>query len=61
MVGILKNKAKIKISKKKKDNILNDLEYHKKISEIIDNIDTKKLKNEINKYIAPVFNLPKKS
>jgi hypothetical protein len=62
MVGILKKKSKQKLkSKKNKDtNITNDLEYHKKISEIIDNIDTKKLKNDINKYIAPVFNLSKK-
>ncbi len=64
MVNILKKKAKQKMkSKKEKNNninIMNDLDYHKKISEIIDNIDTKKLKNDINKYIAPVFNLAKK-
>ena len=67
MVGILKKKSKQKVKSKKnnkednkKDNIMNDLQYHQKISEIIDNIDTKKLKNDINKYIAPVFNLPKK-
>ena len=29
-------------------------------SNILENIDTKKLKNEINKYIAPKFNLDKK-
>ena len=62
MVGILKKKSnqKIKSKKNKEENLLNDLQYHQKISEIIDNIDTKKLKNEINKYIAPVFNLSKK-
>ena len=60
MVGILKNKIKRKIKKIKDDNILKDLEFHKKISEIIENIDTKKLKTDINKYIAPIFNLSKK-
>lgn len=63
MVGILKKRTKQKIisKKKKNDNIINDLEYYQKISEIIDNIDTKKLKNDINKYIAPIFNLSKKN
>jgi hypothetical protein len=37
-----------------------ELQYRNSISSIIDSIDTKKLKNEINKYIAPKFNLDKK-
>lgn len=61
MVNVLKNKIKRKVQiKKKPENIIKDIEYHKKISEIIENTDTKKLKNDINKYIAPVFNLSKK-
>ena len=62
MVSVLKNKIKRKVNNNKKNsvNIMKDLEYHKKISEIIENIDTKKLKTDINKYIAPIFNLSKK-
>jgi hypothetical protein len=33
---------------------------HKKQKKHLENIDTKKLKNDINKYIAPKFNLDKK-
>ena len=62
MVIILKIKIKQKIKSKKNidKDIINEIEYHQKISEIINNTDTKKLKNDINKYIAPIFNLSKK-
>ena len=52
----IKNKSKEKI---KDENIYNELKYSEAISNILENIDTKKLKNEINKYIAPKFNLDK--
>ena len=63
MVLILKRKIKQKIKSKKNidKDIINEIEFHQKISEIINNTDTKKLKNDINKYIAPIFNLPKKN
>ena len=63
MVLILKKKIKQKIKSKKNIDIdiINEIEFHQKISEIINNTDTKKLKNDINKYIAPIFNLPKKN
>jgi len=62
MVIILKIKIKQKIKLKKNidKDIINEIEFHQKISEIINNTDTKKLKNDINKYIAPIFNLSKK-
>jgi hypothetical protein len=63
MLDILKNKLKQKQITKKKTNINNindELDYYKNVNEIIVSIDTKKLKNDINKYIAPVFNLAKK-
>ena len=62
MVLILKRKIKQKIKSKKNidKDIINEIEFHQKISEIINNTDTKKLKNDINKYIAPIFNLSKK-
>ena len=62
MVLILKKKIKQKIKSKKNidKDIINEIEFHQKISEIINNTDTKKLKNDINKYIAPIFNLSKK-
>jgi hypothetical protein len=59
MLTILKNRLKIK-PKKKIQNLDSELKYHQAINNIIESIDTKKLKNEINKYIAPIFNLDKK-
>ena len=35
-------------------------DHEEAISNILENIDTMKLKNDINKYIAPKFNLDKK-
>ncbi len=61
LVNILKRKLKIKINKKIKiDNINNEIIYSEAINNILKNIDTKKLKNDINKYIAPKFNLDRK-
>ena len=61
LVTILKKKIKVKVSKKVNlDNLNNEMKYHQSISNILENIDTKKLKNEVNKYIAPKFNLDKK-
>ena len=37
-----------------------ELKYRSNVNSMIDSIDTKKLKNDINKYIAPKFNLDKK-
>ena len=59
LLTILKNRLKIK-PKKKIQNLDSELKYHQAINNIIESIDTKKLKNEINKYIAPIFNLDKK-
>jgi hypothetical protein len=61
LVSILKKKIKVKSKKKlKTEDIHNELKYSEAISNILENIDTAKLKNEINKYIAPKFNLDKK-
>jgi len=61
LVTILKRKIKVKSNKKlKMENLKNELKYSEAISNILENIDTKKLKNDINKYIAPKFNLDKK-
>jgi len=61
LVNILKKKIKVKVTKKINiDNLNNELKYHQSISDILENIDTKKLKNDVNKYIAPKFNLEKK-
>ncbi len=61
LVSILKRKIKVKSKKKVKlENLQNELKYSEAISNILENIDTKKLKNDINKYIAPKFNLDKK-
>jgi hypothetical protein len=61
LVTILKRKMKVKSNKKVKiENIKNELKYSEAINNILENIDTKKLKNDINKYIAPKFNLDKK-
>ncbi len=59
---LLKNKTKrkIKAKSKKTNDLSTDLVYYQKINEIINDIDTKKLKTDINKYIAPIFNLAKK-
>jgi hypothetical protein len=59
MLRILKRKLKERNINKVKD-FDEELKYRNNISSIIDSIDTKKLKNEINKYIAPKFNLDKK-
>ncbi len=59
MLRILKRKLKERNNLKIKD-MDEELRYRNNISSIIDSIDTKKLKNEINKYIAPKFNLDKK-
>jgi hypothetical protein len=59
MLRILKKKLKDRNNLKIKD-LDEELRFRNNISSIIDSIDTKKLKNEINKYIAPKFNLDKK-
>jgi hypothetical protein len=59
LVTILKKRLKIK-NKGITKNLNNDIKYHQSISNIIESFDTKKLKNDINKYIAPNFNLDKK-
>jgi hypothetical protein len=62
LVSVLKRKLKVKSKKKvKSEELNNELKYHEAISNILENIDTKKLKNDINKYIAPQFNLDKKN
>ena len=61
IVNILKKNLTNKSKKKIKDeNIYNELKFSEAISNILENIDTMKLKNDINKYIAPKFNLDKK-
>jgi len=61
LVSILKKRLKNKIkSKTRIKNIDEELKYHNSITNIIESIDKKKLKNDINKYIAPNFNLDKK-
>jgi len=61
LVSILKRRLKVKSKKKVNVGTLNkELQYSEAISNILENIDTKKLKNDINKYIAPKFNLDKK-
>ncbi len=61
LVTILKRKLKLKTNKKlNNDNINNELKHSEAINHILETIDTKKLKNDINKYIAPKFNLEKK-
>jgi hypothetical protein len=61
LLSILKKRLKNKIkSKERIKNIDEELKYHHSLSHIIESIDTKKLKNDINKYIAPNFNLDKK-
>jgi hypothetical protein len=61
LVSILKRKLKNKRKKKiNTEELNNELKYHEAISNILENTDTKKLKNDINKYIAPKFNLDKK-
>jgi hypothetical protein len=61
LVNILKKRLKLKCKKKLNIETINkELQYSEAISNILENIDTKKLKNEINKYIAPKFNLDKK-
>jgi hypothetical protein len=61
LVSILKRKLKNKSKKKiNVEELNNELKYHEAISNILENTDTKKLKNDINKYIAPKFNLDKK-
>ncbi len=59
LVTILKKRLKIN-NKKKIKNLDNEIKYYQSISNIIESFDTKKLKNDINKYIAPNFNLDKK-
>jgi hypothetical protein len=59
ILRILKRKLKDRNNLKVKD-MDDELRYRNNVSSIIDSIDTKKLKNEINKYIAPKFNLDKK-
>ncbi len=62
LVTILKRKIKVKNNKKlNNENINNELKYSEAINNVLDTIDTKKLKNEVNKYIAPKFNLDKKN
>ncbi len=62
LVTILKKKLKVKNSKKlNNENMNKELKYSEAINNILETIDTKKLKNEINKYIAPKFNLDKKN
>ena len=62
LVTILKRKLKVKSNKKiNNKNMINELKYSEAINNILDTIDTKKLKNDVNKYIAPKFNLDKKS
>ena len=60
MLRILKKKLRDR-NKLQILDIVEELKYRSNISSIIDCIDTKKLKNEINKYIAPKFNLDKKN
>jgi hypothetical protein len=61
LVSILKRRLKVKSKKKVDIETMNkELQYSEAISNILENIDTKKLKNDINKYIAPKFNLDKK-
>ena len=61
LVNILKRKLKNKSNKKIKiDNLDKELKYHNSINIILESIDIKKLKTEVNKYIAPKFNLDKK-
>ncbi len=61
LVTILKRKLKLKSNKKlNNENINNELKHSEAINHILETIDTKKLKNDINKYIAPKFNLEKK-
>ena len=60
-IKILKLYLKILIIKCQRiKNIDEELKYHHSLSHIIESIDKKKLKNDINKYIAPNFNLDKK-
>lgn len=62
LVTILKRKIKEKSKKKvKNENINFEMKYSEAINNILETIDTKKLKNEVNKYIAPKFNLDKKT
>ncbi len=62
LVTILKRKLKFKSNKKiNNKNMINELKYSEAINNILETIDTKKLKNDVNKYIAPKFNLDKKS
>jgi hypothetical protein len=61
LVNILKRKLKNKSKSKSKNINLNDeMEFHQSINNILESIDTNKLKKDINKYIAPKFNLDKK-
>jgi hypothetical protein len=62
LVGILKRRLKVNSKKKVNiENINKELQYSEAISNILENIDTKKLKTDVNKYIAPKFNLDKKN
>ncbi len=61
LVTILKKKIKVKSNKKiNNSNMNNELKYSEALNNVLETIDTKKLKNEVNKYIAPKFNLDKK-
>ena len=53
----MENKKTTKISKA---NIEKELKFSHSVSAILDSIDLKKLKTDVNKYIAPKFNLDKK-
>ncbi len=62
LVTILKKKIKVKSNKKiNNSNMNNELKYSEALNNVLETIDTKKLKNEVNKYIAPKFNLDKKN
>jgi hypothetical protein len=61
LVFILKKKLKNKNNSKIKiKNLEEEMKFYQTIHAILESIDTKKLKNDINKYIAPNFNLDKK-
>jgi hypothetical protein len=61
LVSILKRKLKVKTKSKSKNiNLQDEMEFYQTINNILESIDTNKLKKDINKYIAPKFNLDKK-
>ena len=61
MIRILKKKLRENLNKKLNavDLLNKEFKYSQILCTILDSIDTHKLKNDINKYIAPQFNLDK--